>query len=92
MYWRCEAATSPGLNTINRTKLNRLYVAVPPLCEQEKIVSGELGFASRLSAEEQTLEKLKREKIALREDLLTGRVRVVPLLESMQQAAAQTRP
>lgn len=91
-YWRCEAATSSGLNTINRTKLNRLYVAVPPLCEQEKIVSGELGFASRLSAEEQTLEKLKREKIALREDLLTGRVRVVPLLESMQQAAAQTRP
>ncbi|MDD1139248.1 restriction endonuclease subunit S [Pseudomonas sp. TNT2022 ID233] len=89
-YWRCEAATSSGLNTINRTKLNRLDVAVPSLSEQERIVSVELDFASRLRREEQTLEKLKREKIALMEDLLTGRVRVTPLLESMHQSSAQT--
>lgn len=89
-YWRCEAATSSGLNTINRTKLNRLEVAVPPLSEQERIVSGELSFASRLCGEEHTLEKLRREKIALMDDLLTGRVRVTPQLESVQQAAAQT--
>ena len=81
-YWRCEAATSSGLNTINRTKLNRLDVAVPPLSEQERIVSGELGFASRLSREEQALEKLKRQKIALMDDLLTGRVRVTQLIKN----------
>lgn len=89
-YWRCEAATSSGLNTINRTKLNRLEVAVPPLSEQERIVSGELSFSSRLSGEEYTLEKLRRKKIALMNDLLTGRVRVTALLESVQQVAAQT--
>ncbi|SEP21759.1 restriction endonuclease subunit S [Pseudomonas sp. Snoq117.2] len=87
-YWRCEAATSSGLNTINRTKLNRLAVAVPPLSEQERIVSVELSFASRLREEERTHEKLRREKIALMDDLLTGRVRVTPLLESVQPAAA----
>lgn len=89
-YWRCEAATSSGLNTINRTKLSRLNVAVPPLSEQERIISGELVFSSRIRAEEQNLVKLKREKIALMEDLLTGRVRVTLLLESMQQATAAT--
>jgi len=79
-YWRFEAATSSGLNTINRTKLNRLGVAVPKSEEQYQIVSSEQAISFRLNHECSVLEKLAAEKSALMDDLLTGRVRVTPLL------------
>ncbi|MFU2489226.1 restriction endonuclease subunit S [Thauera sp. WH-1] len=102
-YWRCEAATSSGLNTINRSKLRRLRVAVPTPEEQEMIAGREACLASRIKEETRVLGKLKTEKSGLMDDLLTGRVRVTPLLEStaplmhqptapiVQQPAAQTR-
>lgn len=80
-YWRNEAATSSGLNTINRTKLNRLGVAVPPRQEQEALVSCADATDARVEAENQALSKLQRQKAGLMDDLLTGRVRVTPLLE-----------
>lgn len=84
-YWRCEAATSSGLNTINRTKLNRLGVAVPTLAEQEKIIAADLAISSQLSNETGMLIKLRRAKSGLMDDLLTGRVRVAPLLAEGDQ-------
>lgn len=78
-YWRCEAATSSGLNTINRTKLNRLGVAVPTLAEQEQIIAADLAISSQLASETSMLIKLRRAKSGLMDDLLTGRVRVAPL-------------
>lgn len=88
-YWRREAATSSGLNTINRTKLNRLKVAVPTLNEQEFIVTGVSDLASRLDDESKMLRKLEMEKTALMNDLLTGRVRVAPLF-NVQKAQSET--
>ncbi len=79
-YWRIEAATSSGLNTINRTKLDRLSVAVPPPKEQKEIVVIVKGAERRLELEQQQLAKLKAQKSGLMDDLLTGRVRVTPLL------------
>lgn len=80
-YWRVEAATSSGLNTINRTKLDRLLVIVPPLSEQRKIVDNVSGNELRIELERQQLAKLKAQKSGLMNDLLTGRVRVTPLLQ-----------
>jgi type I restriction enzyme S subunit len=80
-YWRVEAATSSGLNTINRTKLDRLSVAVPPLTEQKEIVVIVKGAERRLELEQQQLAKLMAQKSGLMDDLLTGRVRVTPLLK-----------
>jgi type I restriction enzyme S subunit len=81
-HWRREAATSSGLNTINRAKLRRLLVAVPPCEEQRVIVSREAMLTARLTEEERLLLKHSSMMSALLDDLLTGRVRVTPLLEA----------
>ena len=80
-YWRMEAATSSGLNTINRAKLCRMPVAVPERKEQTMIAAREAAIASRIDDESRVLAKLKAEKAGLMNDLLTGRVRVTSLLE-----------
>jgi len=79
-YWHCEAVTSSGLNTINRTKLHRLLVAVPPINEQITITSRKKALEERIEIETRLHAKLKAEKSGLMDDLLTGRVRVTPLL------------
>jgi type I restriction enzyme S subunit len=80
-YWRVEAATSSGLNTINRTKLDRLSVAVPPPTEQKEIVVIVEGIERRIELEQHQLAKQEAQKSGLMDDLLTGRVRVTPLLQ-----------
>lgn len=81
-YWKTEAATSSGLNTINKTKLNVLSVAVPSTEEQERIAVTAETFDIRIFGEETILKKFQQEKSGLMDDLLTGRVRVTPLLEA----------
>ncbi|MCX9157799.1 restriction endonuclease subunit S [Niveibacterium sp. 24ML] len=80
-YWRTEAATSSGLNTINRTKLNAVSIAVPIREEQRGIATIAANINARMFGECATREKLRQQKAALMDDLLTGRVRVTPLLE-----------
>lgn len=80
-YWRREAATSSGLNTINRAKLRRLPIAVPPEAEQSAIANREETVSRRIHVESRLLLKLRAQKAGLMDDLLTGRVRVTPLLE-----------
>lgn len=80
-YWRRECATSSGLNTINRTKLRRLEVLVPPMAEQQFIVDRLEAIAARLHGEQSAIEKLRLMKRGLMDDLLTGRVRVTTLLD-----------
>lgn len=79
-YWRTEAATSSGLNTINRSKLSRVLVAVPPDAEQQRIVEAIAAADRRHTNESVLLSKLNVMKSGLMDDLLTGRVRVNPLL------------
>lgn len=81
-YWRCEAATSSGLNTINRTKLNRLDVIVPTAEEQERLIGTAKAIDSRIAEELAKASKLKIQKSGLMDDLLTGRVRVTSLLDT----------
>lgn len=61
--------------------LVHLQIPVPPVPEQSQIVE-RLGALDRLlSFNERSLAKLRLLKQALMDDLLTGRVRVTPLLE-----------
>jgi len=75
---------------VTRGELGRVNAGVPPLDEQERIELRIATYESKLLIEEAELDKLRSLKSGLMDDLLTGRVRVTPLLESMQRAAAQT--
>lgn len=88
-YWRRHAATSSGLNTINRAKLSLLQVVVPPPAEQRMIAERKAAIATRIEFESQLHAKLKAEKSGLMDDLLTGRVRVTPLLVRTGQMEAE---
>jgi type I restriction enzyme S subunit len=58
-----------------------LRLAVPSLPEQQKILDRIDAIEERIYLEEGGLRKLLAEKSGLMDDLLTGRVRVTPLLE-----------
>lgn len=59
-----------------------LLVCVPSVEEQDRILERVAGAQRLLSAEHVALRKLRVEKSGLMDDLLTGRVRVTPLLEA----------
>ncbi len=70
---------TPGVSqvNINPTNLRKTWIALPAkLSEQGHIVRILDIHDARIRAEEATLEKLRRVKRGLMEDLLTGRVRV----------------
>lgn len=62
--------------------VRNLHLAVPSLQEQQLILDRVSSMESRVQLEEAVLEKLLTEKAGLMDDLLTGRVRVTPLLEA----------
>ena len=66
-----------------------LVVAMPRKAEQKQILALLASGDVRLSAELEKMEVLRDIKAGLMDDLLTGRVRVNSLLESVQQSAAQ---
>jgi len=70
--------------------VRNLLIGLPPIKEQERVLDRLTAMQSRIQLEEASHEKLTAEKAGLMDDLLTGRVRVTPLLESAQQPAAQT--
>ena len=70
--------------------IRQLVVPVPSLPEQALIVDQYQAAVDRLGEEESTLVKLRNNKSGLMDELLTGRVRVTPLLESVQQTAVPT--
>lgn len=84
-YWRTHCRTSSGLNTINQTLLKALPVLVPDLTEQQRIVDVILAKNTQLHTEVTYLTKLKKLKIGLMQDLLTGKVSIAPLLDSAQE-------
>lgn len=67
-----------------------LLIGLPSIKEQERVLDRLTAMQSRIQLEEASHEKFTAEKAGLMDDLLTGRVRVTPLLESVQQSAAQT--
>ena len=70
--------------------LNSIVVPLPSLSEQAQIISRLDALNERQEHEQFAFEKLLVQRKGLMDDLLTGRVRVTPLLDSMPQPAAQT--
>ena len=69
-------------------KLKRLKLLVPALDEQDRLAMAIQQLRSALDCEVASLHKLHSLKIALMQDLLTGEVRVTPLLAEPQEAGA----
>lgn len=89
-YFVQASKQTTNLASINSTQLKAFGISCPPVAEQLFITQRLSTFDKKMAVEQEVLEKLRQQKIGLMDDLLTGRVRVTPLLESMQQAAAQT--
>jgi type I restriction enzyme S subunit len=75
-------APQSAQKNINLQDLRPLLLAVPEKAEQDAVALRYEAFQSQLHSEEEALGKYQCEKIALMDDLLTGRVRVTPLLTS----------
>lgn len=75
---------------INLRDVRRIPIARPSALEAKAIADEIQSQERRLESESLSVAKLRLAKAGLLDDLLTGRVRVTPLLESVQQAATQT--
>jgi type I restriction enzyme S subunit len=67
---------SGGVPKLALFRIESLYVAVPPIEEQERIENAVAAQDRRIESEQAYLSKLKAIKKGLMQDLLTGRVRV----------------
>lgn len=65
---------------VNKSSFESILLASPPLHEQVEISSRASSASEQLAREQKLCEKLKLQKAGLMDDLLTGRVRVTPLL------------
>jgi type I restriction enzyme S subunit len=79
-YFMVAGKQTTNLASINKTSLGRLPVVVPAREEQNAIVAILAEHERRASSETTSLAKLRLLKQGLMDDLLTGRVRVTPLL------------
>jgi type I restriction enzyme S subunit len=76
-------ATGGNIPGISRTQILELTVASPAMLDEMTAIGERIrALNSKLEAEEQGLKKLRLKKSGLMDDLLTGRVRVTPLLEA----------
>lgn len=67
---------------INLGDVRKIPIAVPPVMEAEEIAEILDAHNIRMKKEQLQVQKLLLQKSGLMDDLLTGRVRVTPLLES----------
>ena len=70
------------MQRINLGNLRRVKLPVPPMQEQQMICDHLVALQIKIVASEAMLHKLAKQKSGLMDDLLTGRVRVTPLLEA----------
>lgn len=77
-----QYGTKSGSPSLNRNDLHPKLVGRPSLDEQRGIVSIISAYSERLTQSIHERTKLKQLKSGLMDDLLTGRVRVTPLLNS----------
>lgn len=87
-YFVHASKQTTNLASINSTQLKAFEITCPSISEQKIITHSLSAFDEKVKAEQCEQAKLYSLKLSLMDDLLTGRVRVTPLLESMQQAAA----
>lgn len=82
-----DAGAKAGLNL---PTVRNLPLVLPSRFEQDQIAARLDEIDNRIHNTMSEAKKLSKLKSGLMDDLLTGRVRVTPLLESVQQAAAPT--
>ena len=82
VYARQVLANAGGgtMPVINKRIVSRIQVPVLPLSEQVEVWRAMLAADRRIDTEQETLAKLAKKQSGLMDDLLTGRVRVTPLL------------
>lgn len=78
-------AIGSTIKTIGLAFFKKLIIVVPSRSEQDRIVEVILCNETALQAHSDELAKLKLQKNGLMDDLLTGRVRVTPLLDTVEQ-------
>ncbi|WP_196800304.1 restriction endonuclease subunit S [Thioalkalivibrio sp. ALR17-21] len=71
---------------INKGAISRVAIPLVPLNEQEEISRRIMSIKNRIYSESHLHSKLLAKKAGLMDDLLTGRVRVTPLLKQTQAA------
>lgn len=85
MSMRATGTTAAG---IQRKELMKIKIPIPPVREQEKAAKILQEADRAIDKEKSALKKLQKQKKGLMDDLLTGRVRVTPLLK--QEVSATT--
>lgn len=75
-YFRLASKQSTNLASINSTQVKEFPVPLISLEEQQRIISIVQAHDERIAAERARLEKLRKLKAGLMDDLFTGRVRV----------------
>jgi len=75
---------STNLASINSTQLQGFPIALPSYPEQRKIVQIISANEETIKIYQAELKKFNSLKIALMQDLLTGKVRVTPLMDNME--------
>lgn len=81
-----RVALGNAQKTITLGELSLYPFVCPTRAEQEEIVRRLGATQEKLAAELRFMEKLQLQKAGLMDDLLTGRVRVTPLLQEAQHA------
>ncbi|WP_223590020.1 restriction endonuclease subunit S [Pseudomonas sp. A-R-19] len=84
--WQRVAASTRKDPNITKTDVLAFDIPWPKPYEQREIARRMRTSLDRLEYEADTLKKLRHQKSALMDDLLTGRVRVTPLLADAAQA------
>lgn len=77
-----RAAQGGVMEAIQSSTLKKLLLPTPRLDEQELIYKRYDKISERIRHEEKQVEKLKKQKNGLMQDLLTGKVQVTPPAES----------
>lgn len=79
-----------AVSGVSGADIRELLVALPTLEEQSWIVERQLELKNRIDLESASAAKLRNQKAGLMDDLLTGRVRVTPVLAeaALQQGSA----
>jgi len=72
---------------VNKSTFGHMLIPIPQPKEQAMIAEYAKAVEERLVTENGVISKLRAQRDGLRNDLLTGRVRVTPLLEEHAQAA-----
>jgi type I restriction enzyme, S subunit len=81
LWAQVNQTAQPG---IYLDQLGSISISLPPDPEQQVIVDILTSIESKITQEEATLGKMRKQKSGLMDDLLTGHVRVTPLLAQSQ--------